>query len=408
MTTPDPRLLLAADEPLPDVPAGFGPRVRQAAQGRRRRRRTLSATGSAFVLAAALVVVVPWGVSSDETLSPAPTAAEPDTAPPDGEVLPALDVPPCVDPDGFGRISGVPGQKRGPEQLAEDVADGIAFLPEVEQALIDTAPPSARIDCASEGTVVFLVNDDGSYLEIRTQLINPLLAATLEEYYTRSDVETYRTPRGARVRLEAPLPAQAHLEVWTDRYEVNLFSRQTGRGSAGLPLAETRAFGDRLGDRLVEESDRRGEVPVELIDRTPNPPPQAVVDALLAAAPDGAVALAPDRVTPQTVRVGVARPDGRSVAFGSAASTTNPNLGHAQPMTLEQFDIFEWAFPEYRVEGEREGWPPGLLVVAVDRHSQLMIQYEDEVQLNFSTEDPSVVSYERVRQWARDVVAVLD
>lgn len=404
MTTPDLRLLLAADEPLLDVPAGFGPRVRQAAQARRRHR-TLSAAGGVVVLAGALVVAVPWGASSSETLSPAPTAAEPDSAPAGGEVLPALDVPPCVNPDGYGRISGVPGQSRGPEQLADSVDENFGgssgFLPEVEQALVDTAPPSARIDCASEGTVVFLVNNDGSYVEIRTQLGNPLTAASREEYYTRSDVETYRTPGGAYVRLEATSLPQAHLEVWAGRYEVNLSSRQTGPGAAGLPLAEVRAWGDRLGDRLVEESDRRGEVPVDLIDRTPNPPPQAVVDRLIASAPDGAVLLPPDRLVPQQVRVGVTLPDGRSAALGTVVSTTNPR--QTQPLTVDSL-----LFGGYRVEDERDGWPPGLLVVAFDLRGGLLINHADEVQLNFSTSDPSVVSAERVRQWARDVVEGLD
>lgn len=209
MTTPDPRLLLAADEPLGDVPVGFGPRVRQVAQARLRRR-TVSAAGGAVVLVGALVVAVPWGVGGSESLSPAPTAAEPDSALAEGEALPALDVPPCVRADHDGpapRISCVPGQSRGPEQLQdsvpEDTLQGSGFLPEVEQALVDTAPASARIDCASNGTVVLLVNDDGSYVEIWTHLRNPLMADTGTEYYTRGDVETYRTPGGAYARLEA-------------------------------------------------------------------------------------------------------------------------------------------------------------------------------------------------------------
>lgn len=182
---------------------------------------------------------------------------------------------------------------------------------------------------------------------------------------------------------------------------MSLSSRQTGPGGAGLPLAEMRAFDDRLGDQLVEESDRRGEVPVDLIDRTPNPPPQAVVDRLLSSAPDGAVLLSPDRVFSQQVRVSLALPDGRSAALGTAVSTTNPR--QTQPITVDSL-----LFGGYRIEDERDGWPPGLLVVAFDLHGGLMINHEDEVQLNFSTYDPSVVSQERVRQWARDVVEALD
>jgi hypothetical protein len=140
------------------------PRTVHLLAGDRRRRLTVATPGVAAVAATA-AVTAPWGSNGTETLSPAPTAAQPSVTPSDGlqdgEALPQLDVPPCVVPGGFRRIHGVSGERRGPERLQdsvqEDMSLGTGFVPEVERALVDTAPSSASIDCASSGTVVFVV-----------------------------------------------------------------------------------------------------------------------------------------------------------------------------------------------------------------------------------------------------------
>lgn len=411
MTAPDPRELLAVDAPLAPLPGDLGPRVRARAMVRRRSRRLMAVTAGAAVIAAGAVAMAPRGSGGAETLTPAPMASQPSDSPSEGlaegEALPELDAPPCVHADGYRRIYGVPGEKRGPERLQdsvqEDMSLGVGFVPEVERALVDTAPSGAVLDCASAGTVVFVVGTDGSYIESRSALVNPRHAGERPEYFSRGDVETYATPDGARVRLEASGTGEVHLEIWAGRYDVSVGSRTSNPGSAGLPEAAMRAWGDRLGDRLMEESNRRGEVPVDLIDRTPNPPPQEVVDHVLAAAPEGAQLLGPDASSSsQAERIAILHPDGRAAAVVFVGSTTHPR--QASPMTAMWMREVAGA----DLEDERHGWPSGLLV-GVDRlHNQILIQHEDRVFLNFSGDDQTVVSRERLRRWAMDVVRTLE
>lgn len=407
MTGPDPHDLLALDEDLPFVPAGLGPRVRHAALARRRRRRAASAAVGTLAVAGIVAVAVPLSTGSDETLTPAPVATQPapepsSTADPvkEGLAVPALDVPPCVYPPGYGRIYGVPGESRGPERLQDSVREdsdqGSGFIPEVEQALVDTAPPGVRIDCARDGTVVFLAGQDGSYVEIRSGLNNPLVPGPPDDYFD------YSTPAGARVALDSTVPSRSQIQVYAGRYRVSMLARVSEEGNAGVPLEDMRAWTNRLGDRLMAESASRGEVSVDLLDRTPNPPPQQVVDLVLATAPDGAELLPPETLFPagQAARVDVQHPDGRTAALVMIYSTTN--LQHTAPLTPRDIQT-----QGGRIEDESDGWPPGVLVGVVDRHGQILIQHRDSVYLNFTAVDPAVVSPERLRAWAMDVAAGL-
>lgn len=407
MTGPDPHDLLALDEALPVVPAGFGPRVRQAALARRRRRLAASAAVGALAVAGVVAVAVPLGAGGEETLTPAPRATQPvpeptasPTADPAGEGLavPVLDVPPCVNPPGYGRIYGVPGQSRGPERLQdsvqEDTGQGSGFIPEVEQALVDTAPAGVRIDCAKAGTVVFLAGQDGSYVEIYTSLNNPLVPGPPEDYFD------YSTAGGAQVALDSTVAARSQIELYAGRYRVSMSARVSEETGAGVPLEDMRGWADRLGPRLMMESESRGTVPVEMLDRTPNPPPQQVVDLVLAAAPDGAELLGFDKSsTSQGERVAVLHPDGRAAALAIVFSTANPQ--QTSPLDLDTIEQIG-----ARVEDEYDGWPSGVLVGVNELHRQILIQHED-VFLNFTADDPDVVSPARLRAWAMDVASGL-
>jgi hypothetical protein len=152
----------------------------------------------------------------------------------------------------------------------------------------------------------------------------------------------------------------------------------------------------------MEESGRRGEVPVDLLDRPPNPPPQEIVDRVLATAPKGAQLLGPQAGSPsQTERIAVLHPDGRAAALVFVASTTNPR--QTSVMTAESMRELGAA-----IEDERDGWPPGLLVGVVADHNQILLQHEDRVFLNFTGDDRSVVSPDRLRRWAMDVARALE